>query len=135
MRVNFGDIVWSYFYNFDGEKTKAMFVICYHECDDIKGSTNITGFKISSHPRGFQIPLFKRDFPFLKHEISYLNCNRPFPLREDEITSVVGRFNPYYTNKMLQQMNMCMDRSRNQAIKIIGEDKLFEINKPHTLNY
>lgn len=129
MRVNIGDVVLARFHNFDDELVTAMFVVSYHECDDVKGSTNFEGLKISTHSRGFQIPLLQSSLPFLDHD-SFLNCNRAFPLREDGVLEIVGRLNTYYLNKMLQQMYNCLDRSRSQICKLIGEENMFDINKP-----
>ena len=124
MRVNVGDIVIAKYMDFDGEIQTAMFAVCYHECYDIKASSNFTGIKISSSPRCYQVLLKKDYLSFLNHD-SFLNCNALFRLREDNVLGIVGRFTPYYLNKMLQQTTHYFERMKQQMIQMIGEDKLF----------
>ena len=129
MRINFGDVVLISYRNFNDKLTPAMFVVCYHGCEDYRGSTIFHGIKVSTEPRGFQLLLLKNLLPFLDHD-SYLNCNEQHTFTEEAVIKIVGKLNPYYINKMLQQMGNCLDRSKAQGGNMIGENNLFECNKP-----
>lgn len=129
MRVNVGDVVLAKYRNFDDELVTAMFVVFYHECDDILGSTNFLGIKIASNPRGFQVSILQDQLNHLDKD-SYINCNRIFPLREDKVEKIIGNLNVYYMNKLLQQVSNCIDRAKSQTAARYGEDNLFDNNKP-----
>lgn len=119
MRVNVGDVIWAPYLDFQGEIKNAMFVVCYHECNDISTSTNFTAIKISSNPACYQILLQKQYLPFLAHD-SYLNCNMQFRFREDQVVSIAGRLNSYYISKMNQQISHYYDAMSNQQLKFLN---------------
>lgn len=130
MRVNVGDIILAKYLDFGGEVETAMFVVCYHECYDIRTSTNFTAIKISSNEGCYQIPLLKEYLTFLNHD-SFLNCNMMFRFREDQVIKRVGELTPYYLNKMLQQTSNYFMKMQKQITNIIGENNLFvDFSKP-----
>lgn len=133
MRVNVGDIILAKYLDFDEEVQTAMFVVCYHECGDVRTSNNFTAIKVSSNPQCYQIPLKTEYLKFLKHD-SFLNCNMMFRFREDQVIKIVGRFTPYYLNKLLQQTSNYFNRMRLQITEMIGENNLFEdFSKPQVI--
>lgn len=129
VRVNVGDVVLAEYRNFDDDLVKAMFVVFYHECDDIPGSSNFLGIKVASNPRGFQINILKDQLNHLDKD-SYINCNRIFPLREDRVYKIIGSLNVYYMNKLFIQLNNCLDRAKSQTASRYGEQNMFDQNKP-----
>lgn len=132
MRVDVGDVILAEMLDFNKEIKVAMFVVCYHESYDDYTSNNFTAIKISSEEHCYQIKLLKEYLPFLNHD-SFLNCNSVFRFREQQVIGKVGRLNAFYLNKVLQQTQNYYNKMKEQIIRVIGPNNLFEdFSNPQT---
>lgn len=124
MRVNVGDVVMIKHHTLDNEEQTGLFIVIYHECEDIRTSDTFTAVKISSREGSYQIPITTDRAPFLNHD-SYINCNSIERFREPSVYRILGSVNPYYLNKIITQTNCYFRRMHQQLIKHIPSECLF----------
>lgn len=124
MRVNVGDVVLVKHRTLEDEEQSGLFVVIYHECEDMRTSDTFTAIKISSREGSYQIPLTTDRVQFLDHD-SYINCNSIMRFREPSVYRILGTLNPYYLNKIITQTNCYFKRMHQQLIEHIPDGCLF----------
>ena len=123
-RVNVGDVIVLKYRTFENKEAVGIFAVVYHEAEINKLSTCFSAIKISTESCLYQIKLSKEYVPFLKHD-SYLNCNTQFKFIEDQVHKIIGRLNPFYLNKIIQQTRSYQKDMEKQLIQHIGKNDLF----------
>lgn len=125
MRVNVGDVVLIKYRTYQDELVNGLFVVCYHESQNIRASEGFTAIKISSKSGCYQIALLKQATDFIDHD-SYINCNMTMKFIEDQVIDIIGRVNKHILNSMILQLEQYHKDMQKQLLKLIPEDLQFD---------
>lgn len=110
MEVNIGDVVRIDYYNFDGVKSKGIYLVYSKDKPPLK---SIGVIKVCSKPTSFQVELPKEKFSFLDHT-SYVNCICQQKFVEDQVIHRYGMVDTVILGKVRKQL-------QNVSIKIDDE--------------
>lgn len=116
MTVNIGDVVRIDYYNFDGVKSKGIYLVYAKDPPPLK---SISVIKVCTRPVSFQVELPKERFPFLDHT-SYANCICQQKFVEDQVIHCYGMVDTRAlaaVRKQLQNVSIKIDEQLEKTIK------------------